>query len=392
MDRPEPAVADRGERPLDRGDVADPAALRDEPAARSQDRRQVAEQRVVVGDPVERGGREDRVDRAARAAAAAEVGHDELDPVAEPGQPLARGRDHRGRPVERDHPPARQPRARSSVTRPEPQPASRTVSSPASARRSSTAAAPAGHRGPATRSYVRRPSRGSGAPVSPGRRPARRRCRREPATAVARVVAGTGPPAQPEPRHERPEQQQRAHSRIARWKRVDRGRFGRRDLRRASPGARRVQRLERRPDGGIGGIEPGAASRAPRRRWPDGDEDQRPEEGLADPGDGVVDGRPEPRVAARDRAHEGARERRHDQRDADAEQEHGRQDVDERRAVGTRLDGSPSDGRHGAVSAGMRASHSSPAAISSGPERPGTAAPRSAPATRPDRGSSRASG
>ena len=64
--QPSPIVASD---PLDGGDVADPAALGDEPAAGPQHRRQVGEQRVVVEDPVEGRGGQDRVDRARRAAA-----------------------------------------------------------------------------------------------------------------------------------------------------------------------------------------------------------------------------------------------------------------------------------------------------------------------------------
>ena len=57
-----------------------------------------------------------------------------------PAQPLAGGVDHRGRLVDRDHVPARAgARSAPAVIRPEPQPASSTVSSPCSSRRSSTA-------------------------------------------------------------------------------------------------------------------------------------------------------------------------------------------------------------------------------------------------------------
>ena len=66
--------------------------------------REVREERVVIGDPVERGGRQDRVDRRPERQRSAEVGDDELDPVAERRQPVARGLDHRGRAIERDHP------------------------------------------------------------------------------------------------------------------------------------------------------------------------------------------------------------------------------------------------------------------------------------------------
>ena len=110
VDRAEPAVADRGKRPLDRRDVADPAALGDEPAAGSQDRRQVREQRVVVEDPVEGRGGQDRVHRLVERERTPEVRHDVLDPVAERRQPLAGRVDHRRRTVERDDVPAGQAR------------------------------------------------------------------------------------------------------------------------------------------------------------------------------------------------------------------------------------------------------------------------------------------
>ena len=70
--------------------------------------RQVREQRVVVGDPVERGGRQDGVDRLGQRQRLTEVGDDVLDPIAERRQPVARRLDHRRRGVERDHPPARE--------------------------------------------------------------------------------------------------------------------------------------------------------------------------------------------------------------------------------------------------------------------------------------------
>ena len=73
-----------------------------------QDGGEVREQRVVVGDPVEGRGRQDRVDRPVDRQRAAEVGDDVLDPVAERREPVARGLDHRRRPVERDDATARQ--------------------------------------------------------------------------------------------------------------------------------------------------------------------------------------------------------------------------------------------------------------------------------------------
>ena len=133
----EPAVADRREDRLDRGDVAGAAALGDEPAARPEDRGQVPEQGVVVGDPVERRGREDRVDRMPPGSANGRPrsATTYVDPVAEPAP--AAGAPRRPSPATRRgrRPGRRGSRsARSSVTRPLPQPASRTVSSPSQRR------------------------------------------------------------------------------------------------------------------------------------------------------------------------------------------------------------------------------------------------------------------
>jgi len=104
----DPAVTDRSEDRLDRGDVAGAAALRHEPAARSEDAGKVPEERIVVGHPVERRGREDRVD-GRDGQRLAEVGDDVLDAIAEALESVARGLDHRGRSVEGDHAPVRQP-------------------------------------------------------------------------------------------------------------------------------------------------------------------------------------------------------------------------------------------------------------------------------------------
>ena len=102
VDAAEPAVADPCEDPLDRGDVADPTALGDQQPARPRDRGEVAEERVVVGHPVERRGRQDRIHLALDRQRRAEVGDDVFDPVAEPREPLAARLDHRRRAVERD--------------------------------------------------------------------------------------------------------------------------------------------------------------------------------------------------------------------------------------------------------------------------------------------------
>ena len=105
----EPAIADRGEDRPDRGDVPGAAALGDEPATGPDDRGEVAEQRVVVGHPVERRGRQDRVGELAvgQREWPAEVGDDERHPIAEPLEPAARLIDHRRRSVEGDDAAAR---------------------------------------------------------------------------------------------------------------------------------------------------------------------------------------------------------------------------------------------------------------------------------------------
>ena len=61
--RPGPPVAGRREHREHAADVPGAAALRHEPAAGPHDAGEVREQRVVVGDPVERRRRQDRVDR-----------------------------------------------------------------------------------------------------------------------------------------------------------------------------------------------------------------------------------------------------------------------------------------------------------------------------------------
>ena len=90
----------------------------------------------------------DRVDRPVDRQRPAQVGDDVLDPVAEAGEPLARGLDHRRRAVERDDVPPSGSRSASScsVTRPVPQPASRTRSSPCERQPVEDGRAPAGHR------------------------------------------------------------------------------------------------------------------------------------------------------------------------------------------------------------------------------------------------------
>ena len=120
------------------------------------------------------------------------------------------------------------------------------------------------------------------------------------------------------------------------------------------PGRRRVERLERLADRRIGRVEAGRDPERGVERRADDDEDERPDQRLADPRDRVVDGRPETGEASRDRAHQGARQRRDDARDAEPEQEREGQDVDQdagrrdeagrvldRRRPGRRIDRQP---------------------------------------------------
>jgi hypothetical protein len=102
VDGAQPAVTDRRQHPLDRGDVARPAALGDQPAARPGHRGEIGEERIVVRDPVERGRRQDGVDVAFDRQRGTEIRHDVLDPIAERGKPLSCSLDHGRRAVERD--------------------------------------------------------------------------------------------------------------------------------------------------------------------------------------------------------------------------------------------------------------------------------------------------
>ena len=146
--RPGPAaqrgVVDGVDRRLHVGDVARAAALGDEPAAGLAALRAGGRRALVVGDPVERRGREDRVDRLVEL---------ELEQVAtanastrSPKRALACST-IACVPSTATHA-RRAARARSSaaVTRPVPQPASSTRSSPSRSSRSSTSRphAPAG--------------------------------------------------------------------------------------------------------------------------------------------------------------------------------------------------------------------------------------------------------
>jgi len=97
-------VADRRDRVDGGGHVAGAAALGDEPPAGLQRRVQPREQAVVVGDPVERRGREDRVDGAVELELG-EIGGEDLRAAAEPFTGLL---DHRLRAVDGDDLAARQ--------------------------------------------------------------------------------------------------------------------------------------------------------------------------------------------------------------------------------------------------------------------------------------------
>ena len=70
----------------------------------------MAEQGVVVGHPVKRGGRQDRVHGRLEGQRLAEVRNNEFDTVAVCREPLPRLSDHRRRGVQRDHPSGRQSR------------------------------------------------------------------------------------------------------------------------------------------------------------------------------------------------------------------------------------------------------------------------------------------
>ena len=228
-----------------------------------EDRGEVAEQRVVVGDPVERRGREDRVDRRpAEGQRRAEVGDDVRRPGRRTGARRARG-PRRPSPASRraamTRPRGRRSRS-SSVTRPVPQPASRTVSSPAQRQPVEDDRAPAGHRVGDAVVGGGRPSRAARVAArhrqptpadAGGARPARRAGRR-------RVVAAR--PARPQPD---PVRDRAAHAAAPRTRsRPDGARRPRPPSRpRRAPagasGARRVQRLDQ------GSLTPGRTGRSP---------------------------------------------------------------------------------------------------------------------------------
>ena len=107
--RPEPAVAHLGEHAWTAAMLPAPPHCATSRPPGPQDRGQVPEQRLVVRHPVERRRRQDRVDaRVADRQRRSQVRDHVAHAVAEPGEPLAGRLDHRGRPVERHDPAARQ--------------------------------------------------------------------------------------------------------------------------------------------------------------------------------------------------------------------------------------------------------------------------------------------
>ena len=104
---PAEVLVDLAQRRLDRGDVAGAPALCRQLSAGPQDGRQVREQRVVVGDPVEGRRRQDRVHRRRHRQRFLQVGHQVLHPVV--AEPSTRLLHHRDRTVQRHHRAAREP-------------------------------------------------------------------------------------------------------------------------------------------------------------------------------------------------------------------------------------------------------------------------------------------
>ena len=62
----------------------------------------MAEERVMIGDPMEGCRREDRIDRLGDRDRALEIGDEELDPCTKPGEPRPGLVDHGRRPVQSD--------------------------------------------------------------------------------------------------------------------------------------------------------------------------------------------------------------------------------------------------------------------------------------------------
>ncbi len=210
--------------------------------------------------------------------------------------------------------------ASSSVTRPLPQPASRTRSSPSSGSRSRTARPPAGLR-------VGDPVVGPGVPVARHRSLVVRR----PVRRARRTTSAGAPAPSRRPYHDTnaPIASSPAQTSIARWKASIDAWFEAAICAAVAPAAGGLSGWNAARTAGSPVSRPGG--RAERRvvRGADRDEDEGAEQRLADPRDRVVDGRAEPREAPRDRAHQRARQRRHDARDAEAEEQRVGQDVDD---------------------------------------------------------------
>jgi hypothetical protein len=85
------------------GEVPGAAALPDEASTGPEHGREIGEQRVVIGDPVEGRGRQDGVHGLVDRERAHQVGEHEPDPIAERREPAPRDLEHRCRAVERDH-------------------------------------------------------------------------------------------------------------------------------------------------------------------------------------------------------------------------------------------------------------------------------------------------
>ncbi len=102
-------VADLGERPRDARDVPRAAVLRDELPPGPERAGEAPEERWMVGHPVERRRRQDRVRRSVERERLAQVGVHVGDPRAEAGEPSSCLLEHPRRSVERHDSNLRQP-------------------------------------------------------------------------------------------------------------------------------------------------------------------------------------------------------------------------------------------------------------------------------------------
>ena len=312
---------------------APPHCATSRPPGRS-DAGEVAEQRVVVGDPVERRGREDRVDRRRRPAAAARPRSATANATRSPNRA---SRSRAASTIDGDASsattcPSGRRSASCSVTRPEPQPASSTVSSPRSGSRSRTFE-PQRVIGWATRSYEA-PSQSCGARALArlSQRP------RAPSTAGARVPGRPSRPPRrpgrrsPIPFASAPAASSAAHTMTARCSASTEASVAACATSGGVPSAGGLSGWTWRPELRVVRVDVRHV-RGQRRVERPGydDEDDRRQERLPDPGDRVVDRRREPRVAHRDGRHERAGQRRDDQRQAEPEQQDHGHDVDQRR-------------------------------------------------------------